>query len=32
MGLYVVLQPWKQILGHKLFAELFGMGVAGIVQ
>lgn len=32
MGLFVVVQPWKQILGHKLFAELFGMGEAGIAQ
>lgn len=32
MGLFVVAQPWKQILGHKLFAELFGMEAAGIAQ
>lgn len=32
MGLFVVVQPWKQILGHKLFAELLGMGAAGIAQ
>lgn len=32
MGLFVVVQPWKQIRGHKLFAELFGTGVAGIAQ
>jgi len=28
----MLVQAWKQILGHKLVSELFGITAAGIVQ